>query len=640
MKHSFAILLCAAALVACTKTPQDAAKLEVGATSLNVPATGTVQEVSISTDVEWTAELSADWVVAAKVRGNGNSVLKLAVMPNADFSAREAILTVKAGTLSKTVTITQAQLDGIFIDGDQIVANYVGGDFEIPVQSNVNYTVTTDVPWLVLASSKALSESSIPVTMGMNIGREARQGHISIAYEDEMNVVVTVTQGAFEPYFDLEDEQGVGLWGTLQVPQEGMTYTFTAVTNMEFYAEAPDADWIDVSVDGEVVTVTIAPNEDASRIEYIYMGCYIEDEDYSDYGAMIKVSQKGNAQAVPMWEMDFYWGIFPQSTRVSAATVGDYLVMYAPGFITPGFHVYDNTSGMELQVIPVPEGLENVTGITNDDAGNIILTTGGTFPLKEDWSLDEEAQIPLQVYVMTAEDFMNGNIGAPVITYYDEFYGYGLDNARVRGDVFGDACLSMLSGGAYGGSYILGWEFNDGATTDAITDYVTARVLDDDSMWDSFHGVGAHVGTTVDSGVYFAGYVVDYNIHYNPTMSMANWALAFETGYSWEGAVNTMDIFDYNGHTYLATIGMNYFSFADWDYDEVVDDYLPNKLWIFNIDDPASPVIVINEEFYATEGNWCYGDNCDIRVVQEADGLMAYVINVCASTYRKYRLDM
>lgn len=630
MKKVFALLLLAgAALAACTKAPDVASKLEIDATELVITDYPGVKQLSIKTDGPWHIDISEDWVVASKLSGSGDAVVKFAVLPNTDYSSREALITVKAGNQEKTVKLTQAQMDGIILDVDALEIDYEAGEYVIPVETNIDITAESDADWLKVGDTKALVEKGIAISYTLNPGREDREAHITITGEG-LKQVFPVTQGAFEPEFDLDDEEGVGPWGTLTAPKEGLTYTFTAVTNMDFYAKAPDADWIHLTKEGDVVTVVVDENPAAARTEYIYMGCSKEDVDYSDYGAMIKVKQRGQAQAEDIWIMDFYWGIFPQGTRVSTAVAGDYFILYSPSAITPGFHLMNKADGTEATVVDAPA---NVTGITNDEAGNVIVTTGGNYPLKADSSLDVDNQIPLKVYVLTQEEFLNGTFGDPIITYSDGFYGYGLDNAQVNGNAKENGLLTMTSGAAGGGSYVVTWEIKNGATTDAPTTSASCASIGGD-LWDSFHGVSIGAGTTTTDGFYFAGYLGDYNLHYTAkTGGDTSWSVAFETGYSWEGAINTGDVFTYDGHRYLAVVGMNYFAYSGWGLN-------PCTLWVFNIDDPANPVLVINQEYYANEEIWQYGNNTDIEVVEEDDMVVAYLVDVAASTYRKLEIQL
>ena len=631
MKKVFALLLLAGGLLsACTKAPNVATQLEIDATELVITDDPGVKQLSIKANGPWHMDISEDWVVASKLSGSGDAVVKFGVLPNKNYSSREALITIKAGSQTKTVTLTQAQMDGILLDVDALEIDYEAGEYVIPVETNIAITAESDASWLEVDDTKGLVEKGIAIRYTLNPGRESRQGHITISGEG-LTQVFPVTQGAFEPEFALDDEQGVGPWGTLTAPKEGLTYTFTAVTNMDFTADAPDADWIHVVKEGDVVTVTIDENPAAARAEYIYMGCSKEDVDYSDYGAMIQVKQKGQAQAEEIWKMDFYWGIFPQSTRVSTAVAGDYFVLYSPGAITPGFHLMNKADGTEAAVVAAPE---NVTGITNDEAGNVIVTTGGNFPIStETWALIPEEQIPLQVYVLTQEEFLSGTVGDPIITYYDGFYGYGLDNAQVNGDAKGDGLLTMTSGAAGGGTATLAWVIKDGATTNEPTAYATSPT-DGGDCWDSFQCVSIGAGADAESGFYFAGYVGDYNLHFSQKLGDdAAWSVVFETGYSWEGAINTGDVFTYEGHRYLAVLGMNYFAYSDWGLN-------PCSIWVFNIDNPADPVLVINQEYWANEENWQYGSNTDIEVVEEDGMLVAYMVDVAASSYRKLEIQL
>ena len=631
MKKVFALLLIAGGVLsACTKAPEVATQLEVDATELVITDDPGVKQLSIKANGPWHMEISEKWVVASKLSGSGDAVVKFGVLPNKDYSSREALITIKAGSQTKTVKLTQAQMDGILLDVDALDIDYEAGEYVIPVETNIAITAESDAPWLEVDATKGLVEKGITIRYALNPGRESREGHITIS-GDGLTQVFPVTQGAFEPEFNLDDEQGVGPWGTLNAPKEGLTYTFTAVTNMDFTADAPDADWIHVTKEGDVVTVVVDENPAAARAEYIYMGCSKEDVDYSDYGAMIKVKQKGQAQAEELWKMDFYWGIFPQDTRVSTAVAGDYFILYSPGAITPGFHLMNKADGTEAAVVAAPE---NVTGITNDEAGNVIVTTGGNFPIStETWALIPEEQIPLKVYVLTQEEFLAGTVGEPIITYYDEFYGYGLDNAQVNGNAKGDGLLTMTSGAAGGGSFVVAWEIKDGVATDTPTASASCASIGGD-LWDSFHGVSIGAGTTAAEGFYFAGYLGDYNLHYTAKAGEeTSWSVAFETGYTWEGAINTGDVFTYEGHRYLAVLGMNYFAYSDWGLN-------PCKIWVFNMDDPADPVLVINQEYWANEENWQYGSNTDIEVVEEDGMLVAYMVDVAASTYRKLEIQL
>jgi hypothetical protein len=628
MKKTLALLLlCGALSCACDKTEDMASKLDVDAAEITIPSAAGVKQLTITADGPWKMEISEPWVVASKLSGTGNTVVKFAVLANEDYSAREATITITAGSIVKTVTLVQSQLNGIIPDESTKTVTFDEGEYSIPVKTNVSLTAVSDADWLTVTSTRALSSESIPVSYTLNPGREDRTAHVTVSGEG-IKEVFTLTQGAFEPSFSVSDDKGVGAWGTLSVPKEGIAYEFTVTTNMDYVASAPDADWIELTQEGGKVSVTIAANAGAARTDYIYMGCTKETVDYSDYGAMIKVSQDGASRAEEVWKKDFYWDIFPDGTRVSQAVAGDYIVLYSPGAVAPGFHLINKVDGSEARVLDSP--VSDVTGIGNDDAGHVIVTTGGNYPLEAGVT-----RIPLKVYVMSQANFLAGYFGNPIIYYNNGFYGYGLDNARVTGDATDDALLVMTSGCGGGGSYVVTWEIKDGAATDAPTAYLSCSSIGGD-LWDSFHGVSIGAGKDLTGGLYFAGYLGDYNIHYTAKSdSETSWNVAFETGYTWEGAVNAADVFEYDGHKYMAVVGMNYFAYSSWGLN-------PCNLWVLNIDTPAEPVTLINQTYYAVTsadyGGWQYGSNTDVTVVKEGDKLVMYLMDCAASTYRKYEI--
>ena len=624
MKKVFALLLLAGALSwACNKAPEAASVLEVDVAEMTAGNKGGVKQLKITTNGAWKLEISEPWLVASKQSGQGDALVKLAVLPNADYSSRGALVTVTAGNLTKTVTLSQYQLSAIFLEEDSKTVSYEAGTYTLALETNVPVTASSDEEWLTVGETKALEEKSIQLSFPLNPARAARTAHVTVVGET-LEQVFTFTQAAFAPSFEVSDEQNVGAWGTLAAPKEGLEYVFTVTTNMDYEASAPDADWIHLTVSDDKLTVKVDENTGAARSEYIYVGCTKAGVDYSDYGAMIKVAQKGTAQAVEVWKKDFYWDLYPNSTRVSAAVAGNYYVLYSPGAVTPGFHAMSRADGSSRSVEGVL--LDGITGISNDDKGNLIVTIGGNYPLSEGTE-----QIPLKVYALTPADFLACNVGNPIITYEDGFYGYGLDNIRVTGDIFGDAVVTMTSGCGSGGSYVVAWQVTDGVTTNTPTIYSSCESIGGD-LWDSYHGVSICAGDSVDDGFYFAGYLGDYNLNYTAKGGAdTSWSTAFVTGYSWEGAINAADVFTYGSHKYLFAVGMNYFAYSEWGVN-------PCTMWVLNIDDPANPVLVLSQDYYANEDGWQYGNNTDIYVVQEENMLAAYLMDAAASTYRKYEL--
>ena len=105
-------VLAIAAAVACK--PEDVVetpKLEVDKTAVSVAAEVGQATFNVTTNQDWTADADADWVSVNPSNGKASDkavAVQVTAEDNATEAERTATVTVKAGTLSKTVKITQA----------------------------------------------------------------------------------------------------------------------------------------------------------------------------------------------------------------------------------------------------------------------------------------------------------------------------------------------------------------------------------------------------------------------------------------------------------------------------------------------------------------------------------------------------
>ena len=105
-------VLAIAAAVACK--PEDVVetpKLDVDKTAVSVTAEAGQATFNVTTNQDWTASADADWVSVNPNNGKASDkavAVKVTAEDNATEAERTATVTVKAGSLSKTVKVTQA----------------------------------------------------------------------------------------------------------------------------------------------------------------------------------------------------------------------------------------------------------------------------------------------------------------------------------------------------------------------------------------------------------------------------------------------------------------------------------------------------------------------------------------------------
>lgn len=635
MKKILTILAIASLAFACQKEPEVTPSVTLNTPSeVTVKTEGEIITVEFQSTVAWTASIDNSSFNVTPTSGEaGTATVKVTALQNDSEDAVVANLTITAQSANAKVKFTQLQKDALIVEVTEKEIDCNEQDFYIDVKSNVDYTakVADGCDWMIVSEgTKAAVASQIHVGVDLNKG-EAREGSIIISGAGK-NIEFVVKQAAFEPVFEVSSD-----WFEMGV--EGGQYEFDVTANVEYAVktyEDGSFPYHHVTRDGNHFTVTVDANPGYDvRQPYIKFTIdEIQDPVLDDNGEPtgettaheVRVYCNQAGRLALGWRQEFTWDLYNESHRYSVAMYGDYMFV-CTGI---GMKVFSKTDGSFLMdatdMLPfIP------TGITNDDAGNIVLSVGGNYPLTEDGAFDEEVEyIPLDVYAIPAGKLEDPTAIVKLVdSYSNGFYGYGLDNIRVTGDVTKDACITMVSAAGYdGGSYAVAFEIKNGTPVNTYADYVTLPT--GGAVWSSANMVAKHLGTTVDSGIFYIGYDTHYDLCYNPTMSMANWQHVLVTGSSWAEGYNAIDFIEWNGHKYASFIGMTYFGKVDW-------GVMPSYLWLVNIDDPANPVTVSCQKYYISDdpGSFVYGSTTDVCLEIEGDNLVAYVFDSGVSCFMK-----
>jgi hypothetical protein len=93
----------------CAVTVNSAPLLSVSTSSVQLPAAGGQQTVSISSNISWTVNYSGSWLTVDPTSGAGNGAITLTASANDGSNARTATVRIDgAGMISQTITVTQA----------------------------------------------------------------------------------------------------------------------------------------------------------------------------------------------------------------------------------------------------------------------------------------------------------------------------------------------------------------------------------------------------------------------------------------------------------------------------------------------------------------------------------------------------
>lgn len=216
--------------------------------------------VEVQANVDFEVNPSVSWIKYVETKALKNSTIILSVEANADYDAREGIVSVKQknGSLSGTITIKQGQNEGLQVTNTSYNLTNQKQTLNVEVKANVAFTVTPSVDWIQYVETKALSTSSIVLSINANETYGPRDGSVTIKQVDgALTETITIKQGQTDgiflttPHYDLSNSSH--------------TLSVEVLANVE-YTVTPLVDWIQYvqtkALESSVITLSISANED------------------------------------------------------------------------------------------------------------------------------------------------------------------------------------------------------------------------------------------------------------------------------------------------------------------------------------------------------------------------------------------
>lgn len=160
-----------------------------------------VVQVEVRHNVDYDIVIPSEdrsWISIVETKALQTNTVVISVAANNNYDSRKSSITFKqkAGTLSSTLMITQAQKDAIFIEPTCYEVTPVEQTLSIPVKSNFEYEVLIEQAckdWITLIQTKGLGLSEVVLRISENGGAQ-REGVILIGNEQN-NVIITIKQG-------------------------------------------------------------------------------------------------------------------------------------------------------------------------------------------------------------------------------------------------------------------------------------------------------------------------------------------------------------------------------------------------------------------------------------------------------------
>lgn len=217
-------------------------------------------QLSVESNIEWTASSNVDWLSVELSQGEGDAALIVSVADNPSISERTGIITVQSDDVIQEFSFTQpGRTLGLSIStSTPLTFPASGGTSDI-------ITVTTDGTYKITSSEDWLTIQEDGNTFTINVSRSnttnKRTGTITIgltdlANEEKLEHVITVEQNSLSLTVNPT---------SITFSYEGGTSDVIIVTTDGEYTVSPSATWLTIKKSGQTFTATATKNDGAKR---------------------------------------------------------------------------------------------------------------------------------------------------------------------------------------------------------------------------------------------------------------------------------------------------------------------------------------------------------------------------------------
>ena len=297
MRNLFVFLLALMAFSACSGGDSDteggtpnnnpsnppAPTITLDVSSANFTTSGGASSITFTASEAWTAEVinsrADNWCSINPTSGAaGNATITVTTEPNDTHDDRLASINIKAGTTTKTVTVSQKQKDALTVTSSRFEVTAEGGEVQIEVKANINFDYTIEESgkeWVQYESTRAMKTSTLTFSVAENDNIKNREAKITIK-SGEFKETVTIYQEGSKPSIVISKDEYV-------VSSDGETIAVEVKSNVDVSIEIPtDVDWIQENTTRATSTNTYRFDID-------------ENVDYEQRSAEIKFTNKENS---------------------------------------------------------------------------------------------------------------------------------------------------------------------------------------------------------------------------------------------------------------------------------------------------------------------------------------------------------
>ena len=168
--------------------------------------------LSFSTNVAWSATVSANWLTISPSSGEaGKNSVKVEVEENRTGQPRSATITIsdKESTRKVSVTVRQEALKAsLTVSPESLEFSANKGEEMLNVTSNTDWVITKDAEWITLDSDKGKGLATIAAGVTENTSLTSRTGTITVSTSDgSVKKTVSVRQSGADVIFTIDKNE-------------------------------------------------------------------------------------------------------------------------------------------------------------------------------------------------------------------------------------------------------------------------------------------------------------------------------------------------------------------------------------------------------------------------------------------------
>lgn len=174
-----------------------------GPRSYNFTRQGGTQTFAFSCNRDWSVSSTESWIRISPSSGaasDGDITVTITCSPNTTYDPRSATVTLKVEELTETISISQDTGLGLIVSQTNFDLTNEEQIIEVEVKTNIEFEIFSDAEWIKKADTKALSSSSLAMSIQANLNLEQRTGTVTIRQKDgDLSSTIVIKQEADVP---------------------------------------------------------------------------------------------------------------------------------------------------------------------------------------------------------------------------------------------------------------------------------------------------------------------------------------------------------------------------------------------------------------------------------------------------------